>query len=157
MTEALATSEPSRGEGDPYVIDGFDTRAPRPGLSRRATARARAIAEGLFSTEDGPPPADRLDWMERDLADFFGHVGLRGRVIFLVTTGALYYLAPLLIGRLSTLRGLDWADRVRAIEALDRTPLNLALLAAKAMLCIVYFEHPDAAAEIGWDQECMKP
>jgi hypothetical protein len=24
------------------------------------------------------------------------------------------------------------------------------------MLCIVYFEHPDAAAEIGWDQECAR-
>jgi len=157
VTEALATSEPSRGEGDPYVIGGYDTRAPRPGLSSRATGRARVVAEALFSTEDGPPPAERLDWMERDLADFFGHVSRRARLIFLVTIGALYYLAPLLIGRLSTLRGLDWRDRVRAIEALDQTPLNLALLAAKAMLCIVYFEHPDAAAEIGWDQECLKP
>lgn len=47
--------------------------------------------------------------MERDLADFFGHLGLRARLVFRVCVATLY------------------------------------------------FEHPDAAREIGWDQECLEP
>ncbi|MCZ7678966.1 MAG: hypothetical protein M5U28_09520 [Sandaracinaceae bacterium] len=43
------------------------------------------------------------------------------------------------------------------VERLEATPLSLPLLGAKAILSIVYYEHPDAAREIGWDQECMGP
>ena len=46
---------------------------------------------------------------------------------------------------------------MRALQTIEETPLSLALLGAKAILCIVYFEHPDAAREIGWDQACLRP
>jgi hypothetical protein len=45
---------------------------------------------------------------------------------------------------------------VRAIEALERTPAALALLAVKAVVSIVWWEHPDNAREIGWDRACLK-
>lgn len=154
MEEALAVED---SPPDPYVIDGWDSRAPRPGLSRTVLRRARIVAEALFSTEEGPPPADRLDWMEEDLADFFGHLGLRGRLVFRVCLAAVYFLSPLMIGRLRTMAGLDLGERVSALLRFEETPLSLTLLACKAILCIVYFEHPDAAAEIGWDQRCLKP
>lgn len=142
------------GEG-PYVIVGWDSRAARPGLSRRSLRAARVVAETLFSSEEGPPPAARLDWMEHDLGDFFGHVTLRARLLFRACVATVYWLSPLLIGRAPTLARLDLEDRVRALHRLERTPLALALLAAKAILAIVYFEHPDAAEEIGWDQRCL--
>lgn len=139
------------------MIRGWDSKAPRRGLSAGTRRRARAVAEGMFADEHGPPPSERLDWLERDLDDFLGHVSSRGRWIFSLSIAALYYVAPLLLGRLRTLGGLDAGDRVRAIEAFDRSPFALALLGAKAILSIIYFEHPDAAREIGWDQECLKP
>lgn len=142
---------------DPYVVEGWDSRAPRPGLSRLTLHRARLVAEALFCDEDGPPPAARLDWLETDLGDFFGHVSRRARLIFWVCLTSTYVVGPLLLGRLATFAGLSVADRVRAIERLERSPLSIALLGAKAILSFVYFEHPDAAREIGWDQECKLP
>ena len=142
---------------DPYVVRGWDTRAPRPGLPPRSLRAARAIAEALFAREDGPPPADRLDWLVADLGDFFGHVTLRARLLFRACAATVFWLAPLLIGRLGPLSRLSIDDRVRALERMEKTPLSLALLGAKAMLSIVYFEHEDAAAEIGWDQRCLVP
>lgn len=155
MSQALA-KEPDR-VADPYVVEGWDSRAARPGLSSAMRRRARLLAEALYADEDGPPPAARLDWMEADLADFFGHVSLRARLVFWVCVTSLHLLAPLLSGRLATLGGLSVPDRVRAIERADKTPLALALLGAKAIVSLVYFEHPDAAREIGWDQECRLP
>ena len=143
--------------GDPYVIAGYDTRAAAPGLSARSLRAARHLAEALFATEDGPPPAARLDWLERDLGDFFGHVSWRARLLFRACVFTVSVFAPLLVLRVPTLGRLAVEDRVRAVHALERTPLSLPLLAAKAILCLVYFEHPDAAEEIGWDQECMGP
>lgn len=142
---------------DPYVVAGWDSRAPRPGLPPRTRRAARLIAEALFSREAGPPPAARLDWLERDLDDFFGHVTLRARLLFRACVATMFWIAPFLIGRLPTMARLTVAQRVQALERLERTPLSLALLGAKAILSIVYFEHPGASAEIGWDQRCRGP
>lgn len=155
MREATAIEEAR--SSDPYVVEGWDSRAPRPGLSRLTLRRARLVAEALYSDEGGPPPAARLDWLETDLGDFFGHVSRRARFIFWICLSSLYFLGPLLIGRLGPLGRLSVPDRVRAIERVERTPLSIALLGAKAILSLVYFEHPDAARDIGWDQECKLP
>ena len=149
----------ARGEpdADPYVIAGWDARARRPGLPARTRRAARVVAEGLFAQPSGPPPAERLDYLERDLDDFFGHVSLRARLLFRACVATMFWIAPLLVGRFSTMDRLSVDERVEALEKLERTPLSLALLGAKAILCIVYYEHPDAAADIGWDRECMGP
>lgn len=142
---------------DPYVIDGWNSRASRPGLPERSIAAARCIAETLFTQESGPPPPARLDWMARDLGDFFGHVTLRARLLFRACVATVFWIAPLLLAKLPPLSRLSAGDRVRAIERFERTPISMALLGAKAILSIVYYEHPDAADEIGWDQRCMGP
>ncbi len=131
-------------------------RASRPGLPPRALRAARAVAEALFAHEGGPPPAERLDWLERDLADFFGHVTLRARLLFRACVATLTWIAPLLVARLPPFSRLPLEARIEALHRIERTPLSLAFLGAKAILCIVYFEHPEAAREIGWDQRCSK-
>ncbi|MFK7989398.1 MAG: hypothetical protein AB8I08_25505 [Sandaracinaceae bacterium] len=145
------------GDGDPYVIDGFDTRAHAPGLSKGALRSARVLAEGLFSTDEGPPPLARLDWMEQDLADFFGHTSRRAGWLFRACLVAVTVFAPLLIGRMPGLSRLSVEERVEALERMEQTPLSLALLAAKAILSLVYYEHPDASRAIGWDASCLGP
>lgn len=134
----------------------WDGRAEAPGLPPRTLRAARLVSEALFSTDEGPPPAERLDWMEADLGDFFAHVSLRAKLLFRACLATVYLLSPLLIGRLRSMGGLSVEERIEALHALERTPLSLALLGMKAILCIVYYEHPEAAESIGWDQECLQ-
>ncbi len=128
-----------------------DWRMPRP--LRRAT---RSIAEALFADDAGPPPPDRIEWTLDDVEDFLAHSGPRARAIFQASILTLTTLAPLTIGRPVPLFALDYRDCARAIERFEATPLGLAVLGAKAMLCIVYYEHPDSAAEIGFDGRCQE-
>ena len=144
-------------DADPYVIAGWDGRAERRGLPRRTLSAARIVAEALFSRDGGPAPAERLDYLERELDDFFGHVSARARLLFRACIATLFWIAPLLLGRMSSLKGLGIAERVEALERLERTPLSLALLAAKAALSLIWYEHPESAREIGWDQRCKGP
>nr|MDQ3031416.1 hypothetical protein [Myxococcota bacterium] len=122
----------------------------------RKRADARALAEALWS-RDGTsgPPAERLSHFEADLSDFVGHLNLRARLLFLSCLGTVTWIAPLVLGRFARLSSLSIAHRIDAIHALERTPAALALFAVKAVLSIVWFEHPDNAREIGWDQRCL--
>ena len=65
-------------------------------------------------------------------------------------------LAPLFIGRVVTLGALSLPDRIRALTRLEER-FGEPLLAVKAMLCLVYYEHPDAAREVGFDGQCLIP
>ena len=40
-------------------------------MPRALRAPARAFAEALFTTNEGPPPAERLDWLMDDLDDYY--------------------------------------------------------------------------------------
>lgn len=132
-------------------------RAERPGLSASGRANARALAETLWSRDGTTAPAeDRLSFFTDDLSDFVGHLNTRARLLFLSCLATVTFLAPLLLGRFARLRSLSIEERIRAIHALERTPLSLALFAAKAIVSLVWYEHPDTAREIGWDQRCKK-
>jgi len=122
---------------------------------RRVVARARAIAEALFATEAGPPPAARLAWLLDDFGDFAAHAGPRARFLLALCSFAVTWLAPLMVWRLPPLARLSVADRSEAIERLERTPLSVAVLGIKAILCILYWEHPDAMREMGADRTCL--
>lgn len=119
---------------------------PRP--LRRA---ARAFAEAVFTADEGPPPSDRLDWAIDDLEHFLALSGPRARAVFQASMLAVTTLSPLTIRRAGPLWRLRIEDRIEAIEAFEKTPLGLAVFGAKALICIVYYEHPDSAAEIGFD------
>jgi hypothetical protein len=116
----------------------------------------QAVAEALFATEQGAPPADRLAWLCTDFDDFVEQAGSRPRAIL---TGAIFvatWLAPLSIGARPPLARLSIADRCRALERTEATKLGLAILGVKAILSIIYYEHPDAQLEIGVDNSCLE-
>ena len=121
------------------------------GLSPRALGAARALAEAIFATDAGPPPSDRVAWLSAELDDFFARVGTKSRWLFLLSLFAVSVVAPLLVRRASPLRALPLDVRTDALERMERGRLALPLLAVKAMLCVMYYEHPDAAREIGFD------
>lgn len=116
---------------------------------------ARAFAEALFASDDGPPDAARLDWLLDEVEDFLARSGFRAQAVFQASMLALATTAPLTIGKPVPLPLLDWRERIHAIERFERTPLGLAVLGAKAMLCLVWYEHPEAAKEIGFDGRCL--
>ncbi len=128
----------------------------RDGLSPRTKRDARAFAEAFFSRDGAGVPSDRLDHFEAEISDFFGHVRGRARLLFLACLAAATWGAPFLVARpFQRLERLSIADRIAALEAMERTPVaQLALFALKALGSFVYYEHPDAAAEMKWDQRC---
>jgi hypothetical protein len=65
-------------------------------------------------------------------------------------------LAPLMIRRFGSLAAMSLPDRIRALERFEGSALSPALLAVKALLSVHYYEHPDAAREVGFDGACMK-
>lgn len=123
--------------------------AARPG------AGATAVIEALFCGPQGPPPPERVEWIDRDLADFLHHAGPRPRFLLGLCLWLVEWLAPLFIWRLPRFSRLPLPVRVRALERLEHGPLSLALLGLKAILCFIHYEHPDARREIGVDGACL--
>lgn len=108
-----------------------------------------AVAEALFSSERGPPPAARVDWLVDDVAHFLSSVGGRSRLLFFASLQAVTRAAPLSIFALGPFWRLSLERRVRALERLERGPLALALFAVKTLLCLHWYEHPDTRIEVG--------
>jgi hypothetical protein len=127
------------------------------GASPRTLAAIEALAEAIFATEDGPPPRPRIEWLSREIDDFLARAGARSRFVYVMSVTVVSIVAPILIGKFGGLRALPLPERSRALEKMERSKLALPLLAVKAMLCILYYEHPDAAKEIGFDAKCMLP
>jgi len=128
--------------------------APKTGaLSARALATTRATAEALFSNQDAPPASERLDWAMDEYADFMARTTARGRLLFWAAATAISLFAPLMIGKLPPYRQHTLPTRVRALRAFEASPLGGILIALRAILCMIYYEHPDAAREVGIELE----
>lgn len=125
------------------------------GLTRRMRLATHAVAEALFTTEDGPPPRERLEWLVDDLDRFFVQAGKRARFMYRLCLLAISVLAPLLILHLPPFRKLPRKQRAEALERMEASWIGLAVFGAKAPLCIIYYEHPDAARFIGYDASCL--
>jgi hypothetical protein len=131
--------------------------APRQrGLRAGQRDAVRAIAATLFATEDGPPDGARLDWLCDDLDDFLGRAGPRARGLFSLCVTAVTWLAPWRVGALGPFESLDEATRTRALERMERGAFGLAVFGAKAVLCIVWYEHPEVARAVGYDGRCLR-
>ena len=144
------------GNGVPEPVPEPATSTPRPGYRphRWALRRARGIAEALFSSEKGAPPAERLDWLGAELGQFLDRAGWRSGGFYKLGLWVVTLLAPLLIVRPRALWRLPLADRVRALRRMERGFAASVILAVKAILCIIYYEHPDVARESGYTSGC---
>lgn len=148
-SDLVAPSALVRARGArPALVGVFDVRERETApISDAVVRRARAVAEAMFATEAGPPPAERLEWVTRELRGFLGHSPDASRVfrlcLFVVTT-----VGPLLSFRFG-FESHELAERTKLLERVEKSPLSTALLGLKAVLCMLYFEHPDAARAIG--------
>jgi hypothetical protein len=115
---------------------------------------AWAVAEALFTREEGPPPLDRLAWVTRDLEDFLEGIGPRSRLVFRGCLAAVTWVGPILSLKVPPLRIHSAHNRAEAIERMERGPLAMAVLGVKATLSLLWYEHPRSAREIGFDGRC---
>ena len=109
----------------------------------------RAFAEALFSTQTAPPPPARMDWLMKEMADYLQRAGPGARALFGLALFVVSWLSPLFIFRLPTLRSLEVPERVEALTRMEESFAAAPVLAVKAFLCVVYYEHPDVQREMG--------
>lgn len=117
--------------------------------------RMCVIAEAVFANEEGPPPKQRVDWLGLELEDYLAHSGGRTRFVLWLSVLVIWILAPLLAGRLTSLARMRHSERVYALGHMESGFAGAPVLAVKALLCVLYYEHPDAAREIGFDGLCL--
>ena len=136
-------------ESTPALQERFPSRLSTARSPSPATLRiARAIAEAVFARDGRAPPEERIAWLVGELEDFLARAGARSRFMLTFSFWLVAVAAPLALRRWPRLEALPVADRVDALSALERV-LPEPLLAVKALLCLIYYEHPDAASEVG--------
>lgn len=120
-------------------------------VSDRVVRASGRIAEALFHDGVSAPPADRIAWLEDDVRDFLGRATGRARFLFRLCVFLVVWVGPLWAWSLPPLTWMNVERRIRVLERLEQSLLAFAFLATKALLCMMYYEHPDAAREVGFD------
>ena len=110
----------------------------------------RVVAEAVFSTSSGPPPPARMDWLVTELEDFMGRSGSYALFIMRLSLFALMVFSPLFIFAWPTLARLDVARRIEALTRMEESFASAPVLAVKAFICAIYYEHPEVERELGY-------
>jgi hypothetical protein len=152
----VSTDRTAEGEPDSALVP-LRKEDGRPIVHAGFVRGLRVVAEAVFATASGAPPADRMDWLALELEDFLARAGSQTRLTLRLALLAISFLAPLLVLRFTSLSRMPVAERARAIGRLEHSSLGAPVLAIKALLCVLYYEHPDAAEEIGFDGQCLLP
>jgi hypothetical protein len=123
-------------------------------LRPRHRPLVRALAEAMFacSADAGP----RLDALVDDVDSYVSHASRTLRVGLLVMLEVVHFAPLFLLWRFATFESLACADRADVLERMERSrfvPLTLVLAAYKAILCLLYFEHPEALAAVGYSAQ----
>ena len=156
----VSTSRMPRSEADARLPDAVVPatrdwqRVTFGPFARRAI---RAVAEAMFTDQTAPVDEGakaRFEWLVLD-ADAMISNGSRQLRLGMRCTIVLLELLPLfVVGQLSRCSALPLSTRVRYLQRLEAGPITqLALLVVlwKSLLTILYFEHPEAAPQLGHD------
>ena len=130
--------------------------APPSGRHRFALKVARAFIEALFTEDDKtPPPSHRMDWLQGELDQLLCRASWRSGGVYKLLLLLVCFVAPLHLKMPLPLWRLDLPERVQALRRMERGPLASVVLAAKAIICLIYYEHPEVAYESGYSGGCM--
>jgi len=110
-----------------------------------------SVAEALFSTYDGAPPPERIAWLRGELSDFMSRSTRTGRALFTLAAIVISIVAPLRVGSLPPFRRMSLKQRVHALQKFETSKLAPLLIAVRAIVCLIYYEHPDAVHALGFD------
>jgi hypothetical protein len=134
----------------------FPKRVQPTMLSTSSTHRIRALAEAVFSNEGVIPSTHRLNWLMDEINDFLTKAGALSRTSYLAALYALTSSAPLFVASVKPFHKLSLAKRVTALQRVENSPISGTLFASKALLCLLYYEHPEVGPEVGFDGHCLK-
>jgi hypothetical protein len=131
---------------------------PSGAPGNRSVETMMAIAEAVFSTADGAPPADRIGWLRREYVDFMSRASGRGRFYFFSGALVVSIVAPLMIGKLRRFRKLSLEDRISALRRFEAHALGSILIALRAILCLIWYEHPEVARDVDlrWAERTLR-
>lgn len=146
----VATRALLEGRARAYPSD-VGARRPTGEANSRALDRLMLIAEALFSRDASPPPAARIAWLRGEMGDFLSRAAPLGRLLFVMGSLVVSLWAPVLVGSLPPLSRLSFARRVQALTKFESRRVAPVLIALRAILCLLYYEHPDAAQDVGID------
>ncbi len=121
-------------------------------LRSRELEVARAVAATLFHRgARGAVPEERLAFYSRELQAYARSLTtLASLALHAALLGA--QLSPLIFGiRAARLTRCSPEERARALHALETGRLGLAMVLLKVTSTLLYFEHPAALAETGFD------
>ena len=124
----------------------------RKTLRLRHASIVRALAQAMFA-HDPEPEASRLDAFVLDVDAYVSHASKMLRLGLLAMLEVIHIAPLFLLWRFATFESLACPDRVHILERMERSrfvPLTLVLVAYKAILCLIYFEHPDELADVGY-------
>lgn len=124
-------------------------------MAEFAAPAARAVAEALFANEDGPADPERIEWVVAELMDFMARAPGRARLLLTLSLFALTWVAPFFVWGFGSLGSLELDKRAVALERVEQSLLGPAALASKAMLCLLWFEHPDTQRETHTEVTCL--
>jgi hypothetical protein len=121
----------------------------------RHRALVRALAEAMFAC-DHAHAAARLDAFVDDVDSFVSNASRMLRFGLLLMLEVIRFAPLWLLWRLATFETLACPDRIRVLERMESSrflPLVLVFAAYKTILCLVYFEHRDELADVGYSSE----
>ncbi|MFO0630065.1 MAG: hypothetical protein U0325_31180 [Polyangiales bacterium] len=78
-----------------------------------------------------------------------------GRLSLRLCLLAVAWMAPLLMRRLGGFASMPRDARREGVERMEASPLGVPFFGAKAILCVVWYEHPDNARHAGYDGQCL--
>ena len=134
-------------------------RILRSGISKRQLRVLRAVAECLFSDGTVAVPEGRLDWLMADLDDYLRATAGTTRLVLRLSTWLLQFSPWLALRRPRRLTSLPVERRLLCLQRLATSRVALVALlfgVAKIVLAMLYFEHPEALAETGYDGDCLR-
>lgn len=127
--------------------------APNDIISEFHQREIESISEAFFSADTVPMDPKRLRWLTREYCDFMGRAQAKQRFLFSTAVTIIAYLAPLFIWKIGPFSALNFDDRVRALKVFERRKIGRLLIPVRAILCLMYYEHPDAAQTLGISTE----
>ncbi len=136
--------------GGPDLPGPAGAQAKSGALSPKVLQHTMTVAEALFSPNDvDPPPAGRMAFVQDEYADLMARSSWRGRLLFTWSARIVGRVGPMFIGRFVPISQLKLPDRIEALRRVEKRPIGGLLIALRALLCMVYYEHPESAREAG--------
>ncbi len=85
-----------------------------------------------------------------ELESVLAHAGSRSARFYKLALFVVTFLAPLFVLKPVPLHRLSVRDRVRALERMEHSFAGSVVLAVKAILCLIYYEHAGVARDLGY-------